>query len=82
MADNNEASIVATQHGVALKWYEKLVSQGLGWARKNSLFVYPYATACCGMARPMTSSPPSATGSTSSWCTGMRRICSSLPWTA
>ena len=26
-----------------------LVSKGLGWARKYSLFQYPFVTACCGM---------------------------------
>ncbi|HZJ55544.1 MAG TPA: NADH-quinone oxidoreductase subunit B, partial [Myxococcaceae bacterium] len=28
---------------------ERMVSKGLGWARKYSLFTYPFATACCGM---------------------------------
>ena len=28
---------------------QRMVSKGLGWARKYSLFTYPFATACCGM---------------------------------
>jgi NADH-quinone oxidoreductase subunit B len=28
---------------------ERLVSRSLGWARKYSLFQYPFVTACCGM---------------------------------
>ena len=28
---------------------QKLVSRGLGWARKNSLWQYPFVTACCGI---------------------------------
>ncbi|HOM99820.1 MAG TPA: NADH-quinone oxidoreductase subunit B, partial [Acidobacteriota bacterium] len=25
------------------------LDQALGWARKYSLFLYPFVTACCGM---------------------------------
>ena len=40
---------IATRREEALTGLGKLVSQGLGWARKYSLFQYPFVTACCGM---------------------------------
>jgi NADH-quinone oxidoreductase subunit B len=40
---------IATRREEALTGLGKLVSQGLGWARKFSLFQYPFVTACCGM---------------------------------
>jgi NADH-quinone oxidoreductase subunit B len=40
---------IATRREEALSGLGKLVSQGLGWARKYSLFQYPFVTACCGM---------------------------------
>lgn len=50
MADQNlDTNAVATRREEATGFFQGLVSKGLGWARKNSLFVYPYATACCGM---------------------------------
>ena len=40
---------IATRREEALTGLAKMVSQGLGWARKYSLFQYPFVTACCGM---------------------------------
>jgi NADH-quinone oxidoreductase subunit B len=49
MAELDVAPAIATRKEEAQGFFQKLISKGLGWARKNSLFVYPYATACCGM---------------------------------
>ncbi len=49
MADIDVTSAIATRRDEAIGRLERLVSKGLGWARKFSLFTYPYATACCGM---------------------------------
>jgi NADH-quinone oxidoreductase subunit B len=40
---------ITTRRDEALGGLQKLVSKGLGWARKYSLFQYPFVTACCGM---------------------------------
>jgi NADH-quinone oxidoreductase subunit B len=40
---------VATRREEATGFFAGLVSKGLGWARKNSLWQYPFVTACCGM---------------------------------
>jgi NADH-quinone oxidoreductase subunit B len=40
---------IATRREDAASGLQKLVSKGLGWARKYSLFQYPFVTACCGM---------------------------------
>jgi len=42
-------SIIPTRRDDAIGALEKMVSKGLGWARKYSLFQYPFVTACCGM---------------------------------
>ncbi len=49
MADLDIAPVIATRRDEAVGFFERIVSRGLGWARKYSLFTYPYATACCGM---------------------------------
>jgi len=41
--------MVTTRREEAQGFLEKMVSRGLGWARKYSLFQYPFVTACCGM---------------------------------
>jgi NADH-quinone oxidoreductase subunit B len=41
--------IIPTRRDDAIGALEKMVSNGLGWARKYSLFQYPFVTACCGM---------------------------------
>jgi NADH-quinone oxidoreductase subunit B len=43
------APIITTRRDEATGFIQKVISKGLGWARKYSLFTYPYATACCGM---------------------------------
>jgi NADH-quinone oxidoreductase subunit B len=49
MADIDPSPIVATRREDATNFFKTAVSKGLGWARKYSLFTYPYATACCSM---------------------------------
>src|SRR5262249_31706888 len=49
MADADIAPVIPTRRDDAMGFLERMVSKGLGWARKYSLFTYPYATACCGM---------------------------------
>src|SRR3954449_8664069 len=49
MADLEITPVIATRRDDAMGFLEKMVSKGLGWARKYSLFTYPFATACCGM---------------------------------
>lgn len=49
MAEHDVAPVIATRREEATGFIQKMVSKGLGWARKYSLFTYPYATACCGM---------------------------------
>jgi NADH-quinone oxidoreductase subunit B len=40
---------LTTRREESTGFLQGLVSKGLGWARKYSLFTYPFATACCGM---------------------------------
>ncbi|HTP26755.1 MAG TPA: NADH-quinone oxidoreductase subunit B [Anaeromyxobacteraceae bacterium] len=40
---------IVTRREEATSRLQKVVSKGLGWARKNSLWQYPFVTACCGM---------------------------------
>jgi NADH-quinone oxidoreductase subunit B len=49
MADAELAPAIATRKEEAMGFFERMMSKGLGWARKYSLFTYPFATACCGM---------------------------------
>lgn len=41
--------MVTTRMDEAEGFLQRMVSRGLGWARKYSLFQYPFVTACCGM---------------------------------
>jgi NADH-quinone oxidoreductase subunit B len=41
--------VVATDLDQALTWFESKITGALGWARANSIFQYPFVTACCGM---------------------------------
>ena len=41
--------VMLTRRDEALGWFESKLSGALGWARANSLFQYPFVTACCGM---------------------------------
>ena len=49
MSEHDVAPVIATRRDEATGFFQQMVSKGLGWARKYSLFTYPYATACCGM---------------------------------
>ncbi len=40
---------IATRRDELQGFLQKLVSKGVGWGRKYSLFLYPFVTACCGM---------------------------------
>jgi NADH-quinone oxidoreductase subunit B len=48
-SDLDVVPAVATRREEALGALGKMVAKGLGWARKYSLFQYPFVTACCGM---------------------------------
>jgi len=41
--------VIATRKDEAIGTLQQMVSKGLGWARKYSLFQYPFVTACCAM---------------------------------
>ena len=49
MAEHDNLPVVTTQREPTMNFLTEAISKGLGWARKYSLFTYPYATACCGM---------------------------------
>ena len=42
-------AVVPTRLDDSVKGVARIVSRGLGWARKYSIFTYPYSTACCAM---------------------------------
>ena len=46
---SNVAPVLATRLDESISFFEKALSGTLGWARKNSIFQYPFVTACCGM---------------------------------
>ena len=47
--DEQNVPVLATRLDDAIGFFEKNLSNALGWARKNSIFQYPFVTACCGM---------------------------------
>jgi NADH-quinone oxidoreductase subunit B len=47
--DETTIPVLATRLDEAIGFFERGVSDLLGWARKNSIFQYPFVTACCGM---------------------------------
>lgn len=49
MSELDLAPAFTTRREEAMGTLQKLVSRGLGWARKYSIFTYPYSTACCAM---------------------------------
>jgi len=53
VAEENVLPVMLSRRDEAIGFFEKMlqgpVSQTLGWARANSIFQYPYVTACCGM---------------------------------
>jgi NADH-quinone oxidoreductase subunit B len=48
-ADHDIVPTITTRREEATGFLRKLVSNGLGWARKSSLYQYPFVTACCGI---------------------------------
>jgi NADH-quinone oxidoreductase subunit B len=40
---------LVTKLDEAESFFQLAMNKGLGWARANSLFSYPFVTACCGM---------------------------------
>ena len=52
VAEENVLPVLLTRREEATGFFKTLTkgaSDTLGWARKNSLFQYPFVTACCGM---------------------------------
>ena len=47
--DEAHVPVLLTRLEDSIGWFEKGLSELLGWARKNSIFQYPFVTACCGM---------------------------------
>ena len=46
---SNLAPVLLSRLDESIGFFEKALSGTLGWARKNSIFQYPFVTACCGM---------------------------------
>jgi NADH-quinone oxidoreductase subunit B len=53
MASNKTVTLEGSEQGFATTRFDAL----LGWARKYSLFAYPFVTACCGMEFMALTSP-------------------------
>jgi NADH-quinone oxidoreductase subunit B len=49
MSELDMVPAITTRKDDAMGALQRMVSTGLGWARKYSLFQYPFVTACCGM---------------------------------
>ena len=47
--EDKSVPVLLSRLDESLGWFEKALSGTLGWARKNSIFQYPFVTACCGM---------------------------------
>ncbi|HZR11113.1 MAG TPA: NADH-quinone oxidoreductase subunit B, partial [Myxococcales bacterium] len=47
--EEQNVPVLATRLTEAIGFFERNISEMLGWARKNSIFQYPFVTACCGM---------------------------------
>jgi NADH-quinone oxidoreductase subunit B len=48
----HESEVLVTRREDAQNWFKQLINKAqpaVNWARKNSLFQYPFVTACCGM---------------------------------
>ncbi len=48
-SDLDTVPAIATRRDEAQGWLQSIVSKGVGWGRKYSIFQYPFVTACCGM---------------------------------
>src|SRR4051812_36878965 len=49
MSELDVTPAITTRREEATGFFKNLISKGLGWSGKYSLFTYPFATACCGM---------------------------------
>jgi NADH-quinone oxidoreductase subunit B len=49
LGEDAAVPVLLTRRDEAIGWFEEKISGALGWARANSLFQYPFVTACCGM---------------------------------
>ena len=49
LGDEAAVPVLLSRRDDAINWFEQKLSGALGWARANSLFQYPFVTACCGM---------------------------------
>jgi len=49
LGEDAAVPVLLTRRDAAIGWFEEKISGALGWARANSLFQYPFVTACCGM---------------------------------
>ena len=47
--EENNVPVLATRLEESIGFFERALSDTLGWARKFSMFQYPFVTACCGM---------------------------------
>ena len=47
--EENNVPVLATRLDESIGFFERALSDTLGWARKFSMFQYPFVTACCGM---------------------------------
>jgi NADH-quinone oxidoreductase subunit B len=47
--DTGNLPVIATRRDEAQGALQRLISKGVGWGRKYSIFQYPFVTACCGM---------------------------------
>jgi NADH-quinone oxidoreductase subunit B len=48
-SEHDSLPVIVTRKDEAVGALQQMVSKSLGWARKYSLFQYPFVTACCGM---------------------------------
>jgi NADH-quinone oxidoreductase subunit B len=48
-ADTENLPAITTRLDAAEGFFRRAASKGLGWARRYSIFQYPFVTACCGM---------------------------------
>ena len=47
--EENNVPVLVTRLDESIGFFERALSDTLGWARKFSIFQYPFVTACCGM---------------------------------
>jgi NADH-quinone oxidoreductase subunit B len=47
--EENNVPVLVTRLDESIGFFERALSDTLGWARKFSMFQYPFVTACCGM---------------------------------